>query len=300
MSTAWGIPDLRDSDGTIIDATTPQDMQLIIDAQYQNAGILTGAMVGLRSDMKVDIYDGAVVMKWNNRGSILVPVYRQTITLDPAPATGAVTVSFYVEQADTATSKAASVVMTTGAVPMGRVVLDKIRVPAGTTKTSACTRVWDRQYAMHSQSTLGTLSVAVDRGGDVRVKNKTYKRCSQRFTVDTDRNINLKLSITAGRTSNTGISSIGTIASTMASLRYGLYIDDALVRTFEVGIDRRWQTVQLETMHKVARGAHTAHIVSQWENDGDMSTNLAWVVRWGGAEKFNGDALSVVDAGVAV
>ena len=80
MSTAWGIPDLRDTDGTIIDATTPQDMQLIIDAQYQNAGILTGATVGLRNDMKVDIYDGAVVMKWNNRGSVLVPVYRQTIT----------------------------------------------------------------------------------------------------------------------------------------------------------------------------------------------------------------------------
>lgn len=88
MSTAWGIPDLRDTDGTIIDATTPQDMQLIIDAQYQNAGILTGAYIGLRSDMKVDVYDGAVVMKWNNRGSVLVPVYRQTITLDPARRPG--------------------------------------------------------------------------------------------------------------------------------------------------------------------------------------------------------------------
>ena len=116
MSTAWGIPDLRDENGVIIDATTPQDMQLIIDAQYQNAGILTGAYIGLRSDLKVDVYDGAVVMKWNNRGSVLVPVYRQTITLDPPPATGDVTVSFYVEQADTATSKAASVVMTTGAL----------------------------------------------------------------------------------------------------------------------------------------------------------------------------------------
>lgn len=300
MSTAWGIPDLRDTDGTIIDATTPDDIQLITDAQYQNAGILTGAKIFTRADMKVNVTNGAVVMKWGQDRSVLVPVYAQTITLPPAPATGSVTVSFYVEQANTSTSRAASVVMTTGAVPTGRVVLDKLNVPAGTTKTSSCTSVWDRQYAMHSQSTLGRLSVAVDQGGDVRVKGKTYKKCAQRFTVDTDRNVNLKLSITAGRTSNTGISSIGTIASTMASLRYGLYIDDQLVRTFEIGIDRRWQTVQVESVHKVSMGAHTAHIVSQWENDGDMSTNLAWVVRWGGAEKFNGDALTVMDAGVAV
>ncbi|MDO4919951.1 hypothetical protein [Kocuria sp.] len=299
MSTAWGIPDLRDADGTIIDATTPQDMQLIIDAQYQNAGILTGATVGLRGDMKVDIYDGAVVMKWNNRGSVLVPVYRQTITLDPAPATGQATVSFYVEQADTATSKAASVVMTTGAVPTGRVVLDKIIVPAGTTKTSSCTRAWDREYAMHSQSTLGALSVAVDQGGDVRTKGKTYKKCSQRFTVDTDRTLNLKMSVTAGRTNASGVSSIGTIAASMGSLRYGLYVDDVLVKTYEVGIDKRWQTIMLETMHKVSRGAHTAHLVSQWESDGDMTGNTNWVVRWGGADKYTGDTLTVFDAGVA-
>ena len=299
MSTAWGIPDLRDTDGTIIDATTPQDMQLIIDAQYQNAGILTGATVGLRNDMKVDIYDGAVVMKWNNRGSVLVPVYRQTITLDPAPATGDVTVSFYVEQADTATSKAASVVMTTGAVPAGRVVLDKIRVPAGTTKTSTCDRVWDREYAMHSQSTLGALSVAVDQGGDVRKKGTSYKKCQQRFTVDTDRTLNIKMSVTAGRTNASGVSSIGTIAASMGSLRYSLYVDDVLVKTYEVGIDKRWQTVQLESMHKVSRGAHTAHLVSQWESDGDMTTNTCWVVRWGGSDKYTGDTLTVFDAGVA-
>lgn len=300
MSTAWGIPDLRDENGTIIDATTPQDMQLIIDAQYQNAGILTGAYIGLRSDLKVDVYDGAVVMKWNNRGSILVPVYRQTITLDPPPATGDVTVSFYVEQADTATSKAASVVMTTGAVPAGRVVLDKILVPAGTTKTSSCTRVWDRQYAMHSQSTQGVLSRTPDFGGDVRVKGKTYKKCQQKFVTETDRWVNLKLSVTAGRTNARGESSIGTIAASMASLRYEIYLDDQLVRTFEVGIDRRWQTVQLETLERVKAGSHTAHIVSQWEYDGDTTTNTCWVVRGDMSRKYNGDALTVHDAGVRV
>nr|WP_314314731.1 hypothetical protein [Kocuria rhizophila] len=298
MSTAWGIPDLRDENGTIIDATTPQDMQLIIDAQYQNAGILTGAYIGLRSDLKVDVHDGAVVMKWNNRGSVLVPVYRQTITLDPAPATGDVTVSFYVEQADTATSKAASVVMTTGAVPAGRVVLDKILVPAGTTKTSSCTRVWDRQYAMHSQSTQGVLSRTPDFGGDVRAKGKTYKKCQQRFVTETDRWVNLKLSVTAGRTNSRGESSIGTIAASMASLRYEIYLDDQLVRTFEVGIDRRWQTVQLETLERVKAGSHTAHIVSQWEYDGDTTTNTYWVVRGDVSRKYNGDALTVHDAGV--
>lgn len=298
MSTAWGIPDLRDENGVIIDATTPQDMQLIIDAQYQNAGILTGAYIGLRSDLKVDVHDGAVVMKWNNRGSVLVPVYRQTITLDPPPATGDVTVSFYVEQADTATSKAASVVMTTGAVPAGRVVLDKILVPAGTTKTSSCTRVWDRQYAMHSQSTQGVLSRTPDFGGDVRAKGKTYTKCQQRFVTETDRWVNLKLSVTAGRTNSRGESSIGTIAASMASLRYEIYLDDQLVRTFEVGIDRRWQTVQLETLERVKAGSHTAHIVSQWEYDGDTTTNTYWVVRGDVSRKYNGDALTVHDAGV--
>ena len=41
-------------------------------------------------------------------------------------------------------------------------------------------------------------------------------------------------------------------------------------------------------------------MVSEWADDGDMATNTSWVVRWGGTQKFPGDALTIFDAGVAV
>lgn len=299
MATGWGIKEVQDTDGVWV-GTTATDIQRITASQYQNAGILTGAKIVLRSDWTVQWTAGAVVMDLGSDLAALVPVYEGSLPLAPAPATGERTDTVYVEQLNTPTSNLARVVVTSGSAPSNAVILDKLRVPAGATKSSQCTSVWDRRYARHSQSTQGRISSAVDTGGAVRVKGRKYKACAQRFFVDTDRAVNLKLSVTASRCNAQGVSSIGTIAATMASLRYGLYVDDQLVRTFEVGIDRRWKTVQLETTHEVKMGAHTAHIVSEWEYDGDMSTNTNWAVRWGGAEKYNGDALTVIDAGVVV
>lgn len=305
MATGFGIQEIKTAEATgdapaVYQGTTATDIQTITAARYTNPGILTGAQVVKRADWKIDIAPGGVVMNLGSTLAVEVPVYAQTMDLEPAPATGERVDTVYVRQAATQSDNLARVEITAGAAPAGTVVLDRLRVTAGATRSSQLASVHDRSYARHSQSTQGVFTRAVDQGGDVRTKGKTYKAMEQRFTTETDRWVNLKLSVTAGRTNTKGESSIGTIGGTAASLRYSLYIDNALVRTFEVGIDRRWITTQLESLHRVKAGPHTVHVVSEWENDGDMTANTSWVVRWGGTRKFNGDALTVFDAGVAV
>lgn len=294
MATGWGVPDLRDTDGTIIDATTPDDVQIITNAKYDNPGIITGAKVFTRADMKVNITNGAVVMRWGQDRAVEVPVYAQTITLDPAPPTGSTTVTFYVQQANTSTSRAASVVMTTGTAPAGTVVLDQLRVPAGATKSSACESVWDRRYARLTQSTQGVLTKAIDTDGSLRVKGRVYKKMEQRFFVDTDREVTIKLSVTAGREGYTPQNDVS------GSLMYKIYLDGILVQSFELAINRFWRTQQVETYQTVAMGAHTVYVTSEWQSDGADSKNTSWKVHHGGVERWPGDRLVVLDSGVAV
>lgn len=301
MTTAWGVPDLRDTDGTIIDATTPDDVQIITNAKYDNPGIITGAKVFTRADMKVNITNGAVVMKWGQDRAVEVPVYAQTITLDPAPPTGSTTVTFYVQQANTSTSRAASVVMTTGTAPSGTVVLDQLRVPAGATKSSACESVWDRQYARLTQSSQGVVSRQTDTDDAIHAAGKQYKRCAQRLFVDTDRWLNLKVSTSISRVHSSGSIPPNDIAMTLGTVMYRVYVDDELVAGFERPFNRFWSVEQFEVLHKVTMGAHTAHIVSELQWDEAVgSTYRYWRVRYGGPDKRTGDVLTVFDAGVAV
>lgn len=299
MATGWGIPEIEDSPGVFV-GTTAKDIQRITASKYQNAGILTGCKLVTRSDWLYQWTAGAVVMDLGSDYAVEVPVYEGTLSPSPAPATGERVDTIYVEQLNSSTSNLTRVVVTSGSAPANAVVLDKRRVPAGATRTSQTVSVWDRRYARASQSTQGRISSAVDAGGDVRTKGTVYKRCSQRFFVDTDRFVNLKLSLTPARSTSAGVSSFGTLAASWGSLLYKVFIDDNLVRSFEVPISRMWATQQLETIEQVSMGSHTCHITSEWKFDGDSTANTFWVVRHGGADKHPGDALTVFDAGVSV
>lgn len=295
MATGWGIKEVQDAEGVYV-GTTSQDIQRIIAAQYQNAGILTGAKVVLRSDWQYQWTAGAVVMDMGSDLAVQVPVYEGTLAPDPAPATGERTDTIYVEQLNSPTSNLARVVVTSGSAPANAVVLDKLRVPAGATKTSQCTSVWDRRYARHSQSTQGRISSAVDTSSAVR-STGTYKACSQRFYVDTDRTLNIKLSVTLVRLTKTG-GAITPYASSWGTVDYRLFVDGALVRTFPVLVSALTATQQVETLVEVPMGAHTVHVESVAASKGDLA-DLFWRVQYGGTSKWPGDALTVFDAGVA-
>lgn len=296
MATGFGIKEVQDTDGVWV-GTTAQDIQRIIASQYQNAGILTGAKVLLRADWKVAWTAGAVVMDLGSDLAALVPVYESSLALAPPPATGTRTDTIYVEQLNTPSSNLARVAITSGAAPANSVVLDKLTVPAGATKTTQCTSVWDRRYARASQSTQGRISSAVDSRNTIRTTGP-YKACSQRFYVDTDRNVTLKLSVTARRCKPNG-DAIYPYHESIGSVFYKVFIDNELVRTFEVMITGLSSTTQLETMHQVAMGAHTVHIESMAGSKGTQ-TDLGWQIMWGGTAKYPGDALTVVDSGVAI
>ena len=295
MATGWGIKEVQDSQGVYV-GTTAQDIQRIIASQYENAGILTGAKVVLRSDWQYQWTAGAVVMDLGSDLAVQVPVYEGTVAPDPAPATGERIDTIYVEQLNTASSNLARVVVTSGSAPANAVVLDKLRVPAGATKTSQCTSVWDRRYARHSQSTQGRISSAVDTSAAVR-STGTYKACNQRFYVDTDRTVNVKLSTTLVRLSKTG-GALTSYASSWGTVDYKLFVDGVLVRTFPVLVSALTATQQVETLVDVPMGAHTAHVESSAASNGDLA-DLFWRVQHGGGSKWPGDALTVFDAGVA-
>lgn len=302
MATGFGIPEIKVAEATgtepaVYQGTTAQDIQRITAAQYQNAGILTGCKVMLRADWKVLITAGGVIVDLGSDLAAAVPVYEQAMALQPAPAVGERVDTIYVQQVATASDNLAKVAITSGSAPVNSIILDKLRVTAGATKTNQLTSAWDRRYARSSQSSQGRISSAVDSRNTVRTEGP-YKACSQRFYVDTDRHVNLKLSVTARRCKPNG-DSIYPYHESIGSVIYRVFIDNTLVRSFEVMVTGLSSTTQLETMHEVAMGAHTVHIESQAGSKGSQP-DIGWQIMYGGTNKYNGDSLTVFDAGVAV
>lgn len=301
MATGFGIQEIEDSPGVFV-GTTPEDIQLITASEYQNAGILTGAVVQLHPEWKYSWTSGAAVVDLGSDRAVRIPIYEGSLTPDPAPATGERTDTIYAEQVVTARSNLVRVAVTTGAAPARAIVLDRIRVKAGDTRTNQGTRVHDRAYARHSQSTQGRVASVVDTGGDVRTEaGGAYERCKLRFFVDTDRTVAIRVSTTISRVTAEGGWPPKSVAPIYGSVMYRIYVDGRLARSFERVFNSRWVTQQFETIETVARGAHTVHITSEMQSDNEVAEeHRNFMVRYGGADKHPGDAVTVVDYGVAV
>ena len=102
MATGFGIPNDTAGNGT-----TPEDIQIITAAEYPEAGIISGCEVAGTSTMAWKISSGAVVVHLAEGRAVSVPVHAQTVSTQPAPATGSREEYIYVKQNTTAVGTSA-------------------------------------------------------------------------------------------------------------------------------------------------------------------------------------------------
>lgn len=294
MATGFGIaPDANGS------GTTPEDIQRITAAKYENAGILTGAAVTRRSDWAYDVTDGAVIIDVAPEMAVEVPVSAQTLT-PPTLSGGAAAVhTVYVKQNFPGTdgNSLAFVGITAGTAPAGSVVLDRFQVPAGATATTAATSNWDRVYALVSGASLGRLGYHADID-PTPYTTQTLTRGGFRITVPTDRLVDVQLTGTISHSTSGGATPATDLVS---SVVFKIYIDNELRKSWEMGYSRLWESKQFHTTEFVSAGSHDVHytVARRFANPGLSAANSYWAIRGGGSEQWRGNTIAVIDRGVS-
>lgn len=293
MPTGLGVP--HDANGN---GTTTDDLQRIIAAEYSNAGIIDGARVSGTATMSYSVSAGAVLMDTGTDMAVKVPVPATTVPTDPAPATGSRTDTLFVVQhwpgvdGDSLAFVARSPSTEFPTVPAGAIVLDARTVPAGATSTSGTTSIHNRKFARPVGGSLGRLHLFVDQDTTPRLTT-TVTRGAGSFYLPTDRDIEFNMTSTVA-----AVSSNGQVADERGSVLYQFHVDGKVVRSWERGYDRVWESKQLSFLLALEEGRHDVHytVRRQWVETG--ATSGRWAVRYGGAEQYVGDAFRVYDRGV--
>lgn len=294
MATGIGIP--PDANGT---GTTPEDVQLVTAAKYENAGILTGAAVSKRSNWAYDVSRGAVLVDTGPGMAVEVPVAAQTLTPPTTAGGPASTHTVYVKQNIPGVdgNSLAVVGITAGSAPGGSVVLDRFSVPTGANTTNAATSIYDRNYARVSGASLGLLGTNLDADKRDWSYAAILYRGHTRITVPTDRWLDIRLTETCVICYPGG----GNVNSeSVSSMMFKIYIDNELRRSWEVGISRLYESKQMSFFEEVSAGAHTVHysIAMQYENPNLPATARNWKIVSGGSEQWPGNRISIYDGGV--
>lgn len=301
LPTPWGIED--DATG----GTEPEEMQQLIAARYEfkgrsspgRGGIIRhsgpagdGNGVELRPDATLRVHMGAVLLDIEaNRCAEAVIPYVDAIA--PGLTVGtAGTVTVYVGP-PAAGSNNARLVTTSGTAPAGVVVLDKIKLPAGWTRTNQGTRVHDREYAVLQGTSNGQLSAASDSDSAHRTTGP-YRRLAQSFVVPTDCNISLALTTTIRSITSAGAAT-QPLRDSQGSVLYRVYIDGALHTSYEIEINGYATSTFHESMATVSAGRHEVWVESSIS---PAQSSLRWQVLGGGSLQHRGDFLRVRHEGV--
>ena len=164
-----------------------------------------------------------------------------------------------------------------GSVPANVCVLGRPKLPAGATSTINAVNTWDRIYALPYGATLGWRCMKIETytDGQWAVQQK-IDWMSDSFFVPTDRHVQMQMAqcICGTNASNSSDMCFG-------SFRYGLHIDGALVRVWEMGFDRRKTVNEFYTNLEVSAGRHTIKVERElvWGNQGPQhfgSGNNIW------------------------
>lgn len=308
LPTPWGIAD--DATG----GTTPEDMQQLTAIRYEfrkrdsgkRGGIIRhsgpagdGNGIELRPDATLRCHMGAVLLDVAaNRCVEAVIPYVPTV--DPGLAVGtAGTVTIAVALPAAGSNNARLVTSTASSVSDSWEVLDKIKLPAGWTRTNQGTRVHDKEYAVLQGTANGELSSALDADSGPRRSGQRYKRLAQSFVVPTDCNISLALSTTVRACWEDGSGAVDLSRGMTSAVVYEIWLDGAVLTTFERVISGFTDTQFLETVATIGAGRHEVWVESRlgpvaW---GTAGQNF-WQVMQGGAPKHRGDFLRVRHEGV--
>lgn len=290
MATAWGIG--PDSNGN---GTTPEDIQRIIAAEYNNAGIIDGADVKGTNSMAYTVSAGAVILDTGQDMAIKVPVVATTVNTSPAPATGSRTDTVYVKQnmPGTDASSLAVVGVTSGSLPPRSIALAQFTISAGMTATSSASQILNRKFAVPVGTSLGRLHENTMTPSGKTSPNGVTVRGAGNIYVPTDRDIEVRMYSTIMAVTSDGYTDLtGT-----GSVFYKFYIDGQHVRSWERRYDRIADTEYFSFPQALTEGKHTLHYTTERQFAGPNSAGY-WKIMHGGTDKFLGDVFHVRDLGV--
>lgn len=308
LPTPWGIAD--DASG----GTTPEDMQQLTATRYefrkrdsgQRGGIIRhsgptgdGNGVEMRPDATLRCHMGSVLLDVAENRCVEAAV-PYVATVDPGLAVGtAGTVTVAVALPAAGSNNARLITTTAASVSAAWVVLDKIKLPAGWTRTNQGTRVHDKEYAVLQGTANGELSSALDADSAARIAGRRYKRLAQSFVVPTDCNISLALSTTLRACWEDGSGGVPMDRQTTAVIVYEVFLDGALHTSFERPVSGIADTTFLETIATIGAGRHEVWVESYfWQPVHGTAGDNFWQVMQGGARKHRGDFLRVRHEGV--
>lgn len=285
MATGYGL--LPDAKGN---GTTPEDIQLIIGAQYRYEGIISGVAVAQMSGkLAFQVMEGAVVMNWGTNQKIMVPVYRQEIPVAANPGTTAVRVKVYVQQQTVAADgdNLAVVKTTTGALPARSILLADYEIPPGTTKnTAAAIDRANRIYTRPVGGQYGILHKTIDKDTSWHNTPGVITRGQGRIGVlPTERDVTIHLN------------SCLTTQDALGTVQYKFYVDGALAATCERPVDWNYGNHYFAFPLVLDATSHTFHytVEGRPQTLGDNQFRIVY----GGPNSNTGDMFWVQDNGVA-
>lgn len=296
IAVPWGWPNAT-VDGLKM-GTMPSDMQLVLATMFEfhpssnggttRAGIYRTGSVILRSDETIGVREGSAVLDTGNNRVVWVPIpHIDNVPHDLSPGTAG-TITIYVAPPSGDSPQATIGTTTSSTVNPTWVVLDRIQLKSGWTRTNQGSHVWDKDFAVLQGTGSGVLTQAQDTDSAFRKRGVNYRRMQQNFRVMTDANISLALTSTvrAHSEDNEGF------------ITYDIFLDGV----FQASVDRearaRATTEYWEIPLTVNAGLHSVYVESRVSHVYGDKYDMPWHVVYGGSRKFLGDILRVKHEGV--
>ena len=295
IAVPWGWPNA--TVGGVKKGTMPSDMQLVLATMFEwhpssnggstRAGIYRTDGVILNADATLGVHEGSVVLDTGGNRVVWAPIPHIAEVPHDLPTGTAGTITVFVAPPAGGSPQATVGTTTSSTINPSWVVLDRIRLNSGWTRTNQGSRVWDKDYAVLQGTGSGVLSQAKDSDTAVRKAGATYRRMQQTFSVPTDTEISLCLTSTARSENTSG-----------GSVIYDIFLDGVFQASVERKIDAITDTLYWEVPATIKAGKHTVYAESRVGVINSGST-LPWSVVQGGWRKHLGDILRVKHEGVS-
>lgn len=145
------------------------------------------------------------------------------------------------------------------------IVIRRMRMPAGATATGQAVPVGDRIFAMPYGANLGWLAMYIEPYYQGQPVNKAdHDWVTLQFAVPTDRACQLRMHqcIYGNHNISTPYTDFG--GHSVGSMEYTMFVDNVMIRRWEIGYDRRWEAREHPIDFNVNEGAHTVRIRRRW------------------------------------
>lgn len=269
----------RDSQGK---GTEPKDIQSWIWSLYRTAGtIARGLEVTGTSTMQYQVQGGIAILSTGDRLAIAVPISATTVATPSAPSTGSRTDYIYVGQ------DGAVQVGTTQ--PAGTALIDKRKVPAGITATTATTTLLgNRQFAPLYGSSMGQIASWKDPLADLAtIPDARSKVGTLTFTIDSDRRIEMHLQVSYDQRAE---------ANTdwkVGSFVWEIWINGKLRRSSELAVHSWAETKQNRFGFDLTAGTYTVDLYRERR----LTSGGLLMHRVGGSAQWPGTTFTITDLG---